>query len=119
MVLARFDNPVVAEEGRAAQQLAMCCGRFLASGGTDACISLWDVTDMVCVRTLVGMDNEVTNVSFSPNSKYLAYLDHKLGVCIADVDSGAAISWWARTCWQLPAPASNDKLQSAYLGSSP
>lgn len=43
---------------------------------------------MVCIRTFVGMDNEVNNMCFSHNSKYLAYVDNRLGVAIVDVDTG-------------------------------
>ncbi len=62
--------------------------RYLASSGTDACICLWDTADMVCVRTFVGMDNDVNNMCFSHNSKYLAYVDIRLGIGIVDVHTG-------------------------------
>lgn len=78
--------------------------RYLASSGTDACICLWDTTDMVCVRTFVGMDNDVNNMCFSHNSKYLAYVDIRLGIGIVDVHTGepACRMPVMRMCVDLP-----------------
>lgn len=65
-------------------------GRYLASGATDAIISLWDTTDMVCVRTFTGTDDDVSQMSFSSDSRYLAYADH-LGIAIMDLESGHTV----------------------------
>ena len=47
-------------------------GRYLAIGGTDALISLWDTQEWVCRRTLAGMQGIVKTVSFSWDGSFLA-----------------------------------------------
>lgn len=47
-------------------------GRYLAIGGTDALISLWDTYEWVCRRTLVGMQGNVKTVSFSWDGSFIA-----------------------------------------------
>lgn len=46
-------------------------GRYLAVGGSDALISLWDTTEWVCRRTLAGMVGAVKQVSFSWDGSYV------------------------------------------------
>jgi THO complex subunit 3 len=38
-------------------------GRFLATGGTDSIIALWDTTDWICRRTLTKMSGPVRSIS--------------------------------------------------------
>ncbi|EKD12047.1 uncharacterized protein L3040_003175 [Drepanopeziza brunnea f. sp. 'multigermtubi'] len=45
--------------------------RFLATGGTDSIIALWDTTDWICQRTLVDMTGPVRNISFSFDGSYI------------------------------------------------
>ena len=45
--------------------------QFLASGGRDKLIKIWDVENGRCVQTLKGHDNWVRGLSFEPNGKYL------------------------------------------------
>lgn len=65
--------------------------RYLATGSTDACIALWAVEDMVCVRTFASMDNEINNLSFTPDGRYLTYFDKLAGLCTLEVESGADV----------------------------
>ena len=46
-------------------------GRYLATGGSDALICLWDTTDWVCRRTLTGMIGSVRGLSFSWDGAYI------------------------------------------------
>ncbi len=63
------------------------------------------MADMVCVRTFVGMDNDVNNMGFSHDSKYLAYIDTRVGVAIVDVHTGALSEKQPVTCFQLACDA--------------
>ena len=40
-------------------------GRYLATGGTDSIIALWDTTDWICQRTLTKMSGPVRSISKS------------------------------------------------------
>ncbi|MCJ1311456.1 hypothetical protein MMC25_005127 [Agyrium rufum] len=56
-------------------------GRYLATGGSDALVCLWDTTDWVCRRTLAGSTGAVRSVSFSFDGGY---------ICGGSDDGGAA-----------------------------
>jgi len=47
-------------------------GRYLAVGGSDALISLWDTQEWVCRRTLSGMQGGVRMVGFSWDGSFVA-----------------------------------------------
>ena len=47
--------------------------RYLATGGGDATVTLWDLDEVVCMRTWAHMDHPVRSLSMSHDSKYLAY----------------------------------------------
>lgn len=46
-------------------------GRYLAVGGSDALISLWDTAEWVCRRTLAGMVGAVKAVGFSWDGSFV------------------------------------------------
>lgn len=58
-------------------------GKYLAIGGSDASCSLWDISDMMCVRVIDRPDYPVQCVSFSKCSNMLA-----LGSEDANIDIG-------------------------------
>ncbi|CAF9935506.1 MAG: hypothetical protein HETSPECPRED_009811 [Heterodermia speciosa] len=67
-------------------------GRYLAIGGSDALISLWDTTEWVCRRTLTGMGGGVRSVSFSWDGSFVVGgSDEGLGIEIAHVETGEYI----------------------------
>ncbi|KAI9782068.1 MAG: hypothetical protein M1816_002009 [Peltula sp. TS41687] len=67
-------------------------GKFLAVGGSDALVSVWDTTDWVCRYTLSEMMGPVRSVGFSFDGCYLcAGSDEGLGVEVAHVDSGETV----------------------------
>ncbi|RKF76027.1 THO complex subunit 3 [Golovinomyces cichoracearum] len=45
--------------------------RFLATGGSDSIIALWDTTDWICQRTLADMTGPVRSISFSFDGSYI------------------------------------------------
>lgn len=45
--------------------------RFLATGGSDSIIALWDTTDWICQRTLLEMTGPVRSISFSFDGSYI------------------------------------------------
>lgn len=45
--------------------------RYLATGGSDSIIALWDTTDWICQRTLVDMTGPVRSLSFSFDGSYI------------------------------------------------
>ncbi len=47
-------------------------GRFIASGGEDKMVKIWDVATARELRTLTGHINDVTSVAFSPNGELVA-----------------------------------------------
>ena len=64
-------------------------GRYLAIGGSDALISLWDTTEWVCRRTLSGMVGAVKGVGFSWDGSYVVGgSDEGNGLEIAHVETG-------------------------------
>jgi THO complex subunit 3 len=64
-------------------------GRYLATGGSDALISLWDTQDWVCRRTLARMVGGVKSLSFSWDGNYIVGgSDEGTGLEIAHVESG-------------------------------
>lgn len=71
-------------------------GRYLATGGADAMVTLWDVDEMVCVRTFPRLESPIRTLSFSYNSQFIASASEDLKVDISDVDTGAA-------CHSIPA----------------
>ncbi|KAL3102196.1 hypothetical protein niasHS_003605 [Heterodera schachtii] len=46
--------------------------RFLVVGASDACCSVWDINDLICVQTLTRLDYPVRSVSFSHCSNLIA-----------------------------------------------
>jgi len=47
-------------------------GKYLATGGSDALISIWDTNDWICVRTLDKAEHPIRSVSFSFDGAFIA-----------------------------------------------
>ncbi len=63
--------------------------RYLAIGGTDALISLYDTTDWVCKRTLTSLVGTVKSVSFSFDGSFVVGgSDEGNALEVAHVESG-------------------------------
>lgn len=64
-------------------------GRFLATGGSDSIIALWDTTDWHCQRTLIDMVGPVRSMSFTFDGSYVVGgSDEGAGLEIAHTESG-------------------------------
>ena len=73
-----------------------CCFRagvngtmgFIASGGYDETVRVWDAETGACVRTLQGLTSEVNSVGYSPDGKYIASGSEDKSVRIWDGETG-------------------------------
>lgn len=63
-------------------------GKHFAVGSADALVSVWDLSESVCVRTLTRLEWPVRTVSFSHDGAYLASASEDLFVDVADVETG-------------------------------
>ncbi|ESN92078.1 hypothetical protein HELRODRAFT_186178 [Helobdella robusta] len=66
--------------------------RYFAVGGADALVSLWDVDELVCVRTFTRLDWPVRTLSFSHNGQLLASASEDLVIDIAEVETGEKVA---------------------------
>ncbi|KAJ1917412.1 hypothetical protein H4219_003223 [Mycoemilia scoparia] len=66
-------------------------GRYLAVGSADALISIWDLEDYICIRTITDHIHPVTALSFSHDSQFLASNDEEPTIHVSDVDTGELI----------------------------
>ena len=48
-------------------------GKFLATGSRDKSVKLWDYQSGLEIRSLIGHDHTVNGLSFSPDSKLIAF----------------------------------------------
>ncbi|CAB1096197.1 unnamed protein product [Ectocarpus sp. CCAP 1310/34] len=63
--------------------------RYLASGGDDGLVSLWELDDFVCVRT-IACEGEVRSLSFTPDGRFIAISISGGDVEIAEVETAAS-----------------------------
>ncbi|KAI0057557.1 WD40 repeat-like protein [Artomyces pyxidatus] len=47
-------------------------GRYLASGGHDSIVNMFDMADWICARTITSCEHSITDLSFSHDGEYLA-----------------------------------------------
>lgn len=63
--------------------------RFLATGGSDSILALWDTTDWICQRTLIDMVGPVRSISFSFDGSFVVGgSDEGSGLEIAHTETG-------------------------------
>ena len=89
-------------------------GGWLASGGADALVSLWDLGSLTCVRTLAALDSPVRTLGFSHDSSFLAYATDDALIDVVALGSGDLVR-------QVQCPAqqlawSPKSLALAYVG---
>ncbi|KAL8728696.1 MAG: hypothetical protein Q9181_005255 [Wetmoreana brouardii] len=92
--------------------------RYLAIGGSDALISLFDTHDWICRRTLSSLSGSVKSVSFSWDGSYvIGGSDEGTGIDIAHAETGETV---ARIETTFPAPCvswhPNGRYWIAYSG---
>lgn len=77
--------------------ISCCIGglcRYLASGGGDALVSLWDLEHCVCVHTTIGVDMPIRSLSFNNDSSYLAFAVERSNIEIVEVPTGKCCQQW-------------------------
>ncbi|KAF7332395.1 WD-REPEATS-REGION domain-containing protein [Mycena kentingensis (nom. inval.)] len=47
-------------------------GRYLASGGSDSIVNIFDLSDWICARTITACEHSINSVSFSHDGEYIA-----------------------------------------------
>jgi WD40 repeat protein len=65
-------------------------GRYLASGGEDKTVKLWNVANLSCAKVFTGYTQCVRSVCFSPNGKILASGSNDGSVRIWNMESAVA-----------------------------
>ena len=94
-------------------------GAYIASGGEDKTIQMWEATTGKSICTYKGHDNSVKSLTWSPDSKYIASGSDDKTVQIWEAASGKSITtygghtrWVRAVAWsydgQYIASASNE-----------
>jgi len=65
--------------------------KYFAVGSADALGSLWDLEEMVCIRTFGRLSWPIRTLSFSHDSQFLALASEDHIIDIAHVESGASV----------------------------
>ncbi len=60
-------------------------GRYVASGGPDALVCLWNAKELYIEKTISDLEFNVRNLSFSPDGRYLATSSQDLCIAIYDL----------------------------------
>ncbi|CAI5744597.1 unnamed protein product [Peronospora destructor] len=63
-------------------------GRYLALGGVDSLVSLWDLEELYCVKTFVVTTSGIRFVRFSHDGKFIAIGMDDPSLIVVDVESG-------------------------------
>jgi THO complex subunit 3 len=67
-------------------------GRYMALGGADAIVSVWDTEDYVCVRTFTSLEWPVRTLSFSYDGEMLAAASEDRFIDIVGVTELSCVS---------------------------
>jgi THO complex subunit 3 len=67
-------------------------GNWLATGGGDALVGLWDVSTMVCAATIPRCDRFVRSVAFSFDSQVVATSTEEAAIDLAQAGSGEPVA---------------------------
>lgn len=66
-------------------------GKYFATGSADALVSLWDLSELACVRTFSRLDWPVRSISFSYDGQLLASASEDSFIDIGFVETGAKV----------------------------
>ncbi|KAH8083397.1 hypothetical protein JL720_8281 [Aureococcus anophagefferens] len=81
--------------------LVLCChthpfGDFLASGGADEAVRVWDARKKSCIQTYKGHGGEVDSLKFSPDGRWIASASRRDGlVRLWDLTAGKLLRSFA------------------------
>lgn len=67
-------------------------GHFVATGGRDKIIKIWDSTSGQCIKTLTGHDNWIRGLCWSPDGQYLLSCSDDKTIKVWDLKAGARCS---------------------------
>jgi len=63
-------------------------GRYLASGGHDSIVNLFDLSDWICSRTITSCEYSINALSFSYDGEYLAIANAGTYIDISATETG-------------------------------
>ncbi|KAG1708250.1 hypothetical protein DVH05_024933 [Phytophthora capsici] len=66
-------------------------GRFLALGGLDSLVSIWDLEELYCVKTFVVTTASIRLVRFSHDGKYIAIGMDEPNLVVVNVETGEKV----------------------------
>mmetsp|Transcript_8609 Transcript_8609/g.10881 ORF Transcript_8609/g.10881 Transcript_8609/m.10881 type:complete len:225 (+) Transcript_8609:3-677(+) len=66
-------------------------GMYLASGGADSLVNLWDLQDLVCVKTFPQLDYPTRTISMSHDSKVIAYGCEDTMIAFGSMETGESL----------------------------
>jgi len=66
-------------------------GKYFAVGSADAVVSLWDASELACIRTFVNLDWPVRAISFNHDGSLLASASEDLTIDISHVETGEKV----------------------------
>jgi len=66
-------------------------GRYLASGGYDSIVNMFDLNDWICARTITSCEHSINSLSFSHDGEYLAIANAGPYVDICATETGAPL----------------------------
>ncbi|KDQ64417.1 hypothetical protein JAAARDRAFT_28046 [Jaapia argillacea MUCL 33604] len=93
-------------------------GRYLASGGHDSIVNLFDVSEWICCRTITACDNAINSLSFSHDGEFIAIANTGSYIDICATETGTPLS---RVPAVSPSPVVTwhpSKYAIAYCGAS-
>ncbi|CAH2069784.1 unnamed protein product [Thlaspi arvense] len=79
-------------------------GRYFAVGSADSLVSLWDISEMLCLRTFTKLESPVRTISFNHSGEYIASASEDFFIDIANVETG-------RTVHQIPCRAAMNSVE--------
>ncbi|KAI0832675.1 WD40 repeat-like protein [Trametes gibbosa] len=63
-------------------------GRYLASGGHDSIVNLFDLSEWICIRTITACDHAINAISFSHDGEFIAIANAGSYIDICAVETG-------------------------------
>jgi len=66
-------------------------GRYLASGGYDSIVNMFDLSEWICARTITSCENAINALSFSHDGEYLAIASTGTYIDICATETGVPL----------------------------
>ncbi|XP_008782985.2 THO complex subunit 3 isoform X1 [Phoenix dactylifera] len=79
-------------------------GRYFAVGSADSLVSLWDISEMLCVRTFTKLEWPVRTISFNYTGEFIASASEDPFIDISNVQTG-------RSVHQIPCKAAMNSVE--------